>query len=109
MAILIFLFTAGAFANSFALKESKSAFTLVINARTLTYSSEKKKIEREILPCNLHLVRALNAELLSQKETEKGIPFQVDGNTYNVSPDFSIDQKMIRFERDEKKACAKTT
>ncbi|MES2527120.1 MAG: hypothetical protein V4598_08525 [Bdellovibrionota bacterium] len=106
MALIISM---GVFANSFALKDSKHAFTLEINARTLSYVSGKRKVEKEILPCNLHLVRALNAELLGHKHTEKGIPFQVDGNTYNVSPDFSLDQRMMQFEREEKKACSQKT
>ncbi len=111
------IFSAGLFANTFDLKETSNRFSLVINSRNLTFISEKRKVEREILPCNLPLVRALNSELLSQvplKETSKGLPFLVDGNTYTVSPKgkearilLSMDQRMIRYELEEKKACSK--
>ncbi len=115
--LLGLIFSTGLFANTFDLKETSNRFSLVINSRNLTFISEKRKIERDILPCNLPLVRALNSELLSQvplKETPKGLPFLVDGNTYTVSPKgkearvlLSMDQRMIRFELEEKKSCSK--
>ncbi len=115
--VLGLIISAGSFANTFDLKETSNRFSLVINAKNLNYTSEKRKVEREILPCNLPLVRALNSELLSQvplKEFPKGLPFLVDGNTYSVSPKgkearilLSMDQRMIRYELEEKKACSK--
>jgi hypothetical protein len=111
------ILSVGVSANTFGLKETSNRFTLTINARNLTFISEKRKVERELLPCNLPLVRALNSELLSQiplKEAPKGLPFQVDGSTYTVSPKgkearvlLSMDQRIIRYELEEKKACSK--
>lgn len=104
------------FANTFDLKETSNRFSLAIDARALSYTSEKRKIEAEIKPCNLPLVRALNAELLSQvplKNVPKGLPFLVDGNTYYVSAKgkearvlLSMDQRMTRYQLEEKKTCS---
>jgi hypothetical protein len=114
---LALFLTTTLFANSFDLKETANRFSLVINSRVLTYTSEKKRIDGEIKPCNLPLVRALNSELLSQvpfKEEPKGLPFLVDGNTYHVAANgkeakvlLSMDQRMIRYQLEEKKACSK--
>ncbi len=111
------ILSAGSFANTFDLKETSNRFSLVINSRNITFVSEKRKLNRDILPCNLPLARALNSELLSQvplKETPKGLPFLVDGSTYTVSPKgkearvlLSMDQRMLRYELEEKKACSK--
>ncbi len=102
-------------ANTFDLKETSNRFSLVINARNLTYISEKRKIEVTIKDCNLPLVRALNAELLSQvpfKNVPRGLPFQVDGNTYFVSAKgkearvlLSLDYRMTRYQLEEKRLC----
>ncbi len=109
-------FPAMLFANTFDLKETSNRFSLVINSRNLTYISEKRKIEADIKACNLPLVRALNAELLSQvplKNAPKGLPFLVDGNTYFVTLKgkearvlLSMDNRMTRFQLEEKKTCS---
>lgn len=115
--LLATIFSSTLLANTFDLKETASRFSLVISARSLKYVSERKRIDGQIRPCNLPLIRELNSELLGQvplKEETKGLPFQVDGNTYRVAANgkeakvlLSMDQRMVRYQLEEKKACSK--
>lgn len=110
-----FMFFTTTFANTFDLKGSQSDFSLVIDARKISFSSPKKKLELEIKDCNLHLARALNAELLAiNTTTEKkdDLVFRADGNLYYVGKKTKegklltgMENRMRQFSREEKTAC----
>ncbi len=117
MIVFLSLFTLTTFANTFEWKGSNS-FSLKIDSRSLVYVTPKKKVEAEIKPCNLPLVRSLNAELMNlvpqMNEPTEGKAFMVDGNTYLLASrgkEASIlnvmDKKIDFYREEESKACKK--
>jgi hypothetical protein len=67
--------------------------------------------------CNLPLIRALNAELVSLasvKDEGPGLTYRIDGNTFTIPRStgranklLRMDSRMARFEQEEKQNCQK--
>jgi hypothetical protein len=114
MLVLLSLLSLTGFANTFEWKGSH-AFSLSIDAKNLIYNSTKKKVEEKIRPCNLPLVRALNAELaglVPQTEVAGGITYMMDANSFQISKSGKeaellneMDKKIDFFREEEMKSC----
>lgn len=101
--------------NTFGTIGEKNDFKLVIDAKKVYYTSGVTSVLISIQSCNMHLVRALNAELMAlvpAKDPKDGVLFEVDGSSYHLANGskeatavLSMEKRIAKFKAEVDSTC----